>query len=746
MIEVINNKVFHLYNEKISYLFYRLKNDQLGHLYYGSRIHNLDRHNIEYLIKKDNKAAGTVKYGIEDRKFTLADTMQEYPIFGTSDYKDGGITLYDDQTPIYPDFVFESYEIKDGKKRISGFPCSYGSDSKILVITLVEKHYNIVLKQYYTIFNDSAIVVRNQKIINQGNRKIVIHGVMSTVLDLPSADFDFIHLSGAWLKERHIKKHSLSQGKVCVDSLRGASSHHQNPFVALQKKDATLLKGEVYGFNLIYSGNFLAQVEVDEWDNSRVMLGINPKYFTWTLNNGDVFKTPEALMGYSESGMNGLSLEFSNFIENHIIDIKWKKTKRPIVFNSWEAAYFDYDHYRLLELAKIVKELGMECFVIDDGWFGNRNNDQSSLGDWYVNQTKFPNGLKGFAKDIENLGLDLGIWFEPEMISPDSKLYHDHPEWVVGHLAPRKAIARNQYVLDFSDPEVIDNVFNQMKKIIEEANVKYIKWDMNRNITEAYSNYLQQKNIDQTEFFHRYILGLYDLYERITSNFPNILIEGCAGGGGRYDLGILYYSPQIWVSDDSDAIERLKIQFGTAMAYPLSSLSNHVSVVPNHQTGRIVPLQTRYNVAMFGSLGYELDLDKLNDNERKIIKEQIIDYKKYRNLILNGDFYKIISPFEQDQNEVAWAIINEDKSEAIVGIYYILTKPNNKPYEYIRLPFLNDDKYYCINNEDVISGELIKKIGLKKPYQFNGANEIMAQLKGDFQSWIFYIKEVNKER
>lgn len=746
MIEVINNKVFHLYNEKISYLFYRLKNDQLGHLYYGSRIHNLDQQNIEYLIKKDNKAAGTVKFGIEDRKFTLADMMQEYPVFGTSDYKDGGIILYDDQIPIYPDFVYESYEIRDGKKRRSGFPCSYGSDSKTLVITLVEKYYNVILKQYYTIFNDSAVVVRNQKIINHGNHKIVIHGAMSTVLDLPSADYDFIHLSGAWLKERHMKKHSLSQGKVYVDSLRGASSHHQNPFVALQEKDATLLQGEVYGFNLIYSGNFLAQVEVDEWDNTRVMLGINPKYFTWTLNTGQIFKTPEAIMGYSDKGMNGLSLEFSMFVENHIIDTKWKNTKRPIVFNSWEAAYFDYDHYRLLELAKIAKELGMECFVIDDGWFGNRNDDQSSLGDWYINQNKFPEGLNGFAKDIENLGLDLGIWFEPEMISPNSKLYHEHPEWIVGHLAQRKAIARNQYVLDFSNPEVIDNIFNQMKKIIEEANVKYIKWDMNRNITEAYSNYLQKQKINQTEFFHRYILGLYDLYERITSNFPNILIEGCAGGGGRYDLGILYYSPQIWVSDDSDAIERLKIQFGTAMAYPLSSLSNHVSVVPNHQTGRITPLQTRYNVAMFGSLGYELALDKLNEKELKIIKKQIIDYKKYRNLILNGDFYKLISPFEQDQNEVVWGVVSKDKSEAIVGAYYILTKPNNKPYEYIKIPFLKDDKYYCINNEDVISGEVIKRIGLRKPYQFNGANETMAKLKGDFQSWIFYMKEVNEER
>ena len=744
MIDIINDQIFHLSNEKVSYIFYLLKNKQLGHLYYGKSIKNLTKEDIQYFLNRDNKAAGTVKFYGDDNKFTLADTLQEYPVFGTSDFKDGGLSVFEDNTPLYLDFQYEKYEIINGKKKISGFPSSYAdeNESQTLIVFMKDKSYDITLEQRYTIFKDSSIIVRNQIISNNGQRKITIKKSMSTVLDLPSSDYDFVHLSGAWLKERHIKKHNLCQGVVSISSLRGASSHHQNSFVALEHKDATLTSGDVYGFNLIYSGNFLAQAEVDEWDNTRVMLGVNPEYFSWTLGNEESFMTPEAVMCFSDNGMNGLSVEFSHFIQKHIVNRKCSSERRPIVFNNWEATYFDFNHDSLLELAGMAKELGMECFVIDDGWFGKRDHDKTSLGDWTVNEKKFPRGIKEFSKDINKLGLQLGIWFEPEMISPDSDLYKAHPDWAVHHECERYSVGRGQYVLDFSNPEVIDNIFNQMKKIILETDVKYIKWDLNRNITEAFSQYLKREEINQTEFFHRYVLGFYDLYERITSEFPHILIEGCAGGGGRYDLGVLYYSPQIWASDDSDAIERLKIQFGTATAYPISTLSNHVSIVPNHQVDRITSLDTRYNVASFGALGYELDLKKLTDVEKEAIKNQIKHYKKYRDLILNGEFHKLVSPFEKGGNDIVWGVVNAEESEALVGVYRILAEPNGKPYEYIKIPFLSEDKYYEIDGEYVLSGDAIKKIGIKKPYQFNGVNAPMAKMKGDFQSWVFHIKEV----
>ena len=744
MIEVINNQVFHLSNDKVSYIFYILENNHLGHLYYGKTIHTFTDETFEYFLSHENKSAGTVKYSKENTKFSLADTMQEYPAFGISDYKDGGLSIYEDSTPLYLDLKYKSYKIKKGKTKIKGFPTSYGSndDTETISIILEDKNYNIQVEQRYTIFKDQSVIVRNQVIVNNGDKKITIQKAMSTVLDLPDSNYNFVHLSGAWLKERHIKKHSLSQGTVSVGSLKGASSHHQNPFVAMEHVDATLTSGTVYGFNLIYSGNFLAQVEVDEWGSSRAMLGIHPEYFSWALEKGQELMTPEAVMCYSQQGMNGLSIAFSQFISSHIIDEKWKDTPKPIVFNSWEAAYYNMNHDILSDLAKSAKELGMECFVIDDGWFGERNNDKSSLGDWYVNKNKFPRGLRSFSDEIHDMGMQLGIWFEPEMVSPHSQLYKDHPDWVVHHNSDRYCIARSQYVLDFSNPAVVDNIYSQLEAIIREAKIDYIKWDYNRNITEAYSQYLKKEGMNQTEFFHRNILGFYDLYERITEAFPNILIEGCAGGGGRYDLGVLYYSPLIWVSDNTDAVERLKIQFGTATAYPLSTLSNHVSICPNHQMSRETSLDMRYHVASFGHLGYELDLSLLSNDEKEVIKEQIINYKKYRDLMTHGTLHKLVSPFEKGRNECCIAVSNDDNSQIVVGVYRILGEPNCKSQEYIQIPFVDDKSLYSIDGQYVVPGDVIRNIGIRKPYQFNGINLATAKMKGDFQSWVFHIEKV----
>lgn len=745
MIEIISNKYFHLRNNKVSYIFYIMPNNQLGHLYYGAALDQLSELDLDYLSKRENKAAGTVKFAEGDGVFTLSDRPHEYPVYGTSDFKSGAVEIFDNETPLYLDFQYETYSITKGKKRVLSKPATYAeeNESETLTIVLNEQDHKLRLELNYTLFKESAIIGINQRLTNIGLTSKKITKMLSGQLELSSADFDFLHLAGAWLKERHITRHNLAQGTVSISSLKGASGHQHNPFIALQHKNGTVNNGEVYAMNLVYSGNFLGQAEVDEWDNTRLMLGIHSEQFSWTIQAEQSFETPECILGYSKEGLNGIANEYSNFIENHIIDRKWRKQNRPIVINNWEATYFDFDQNKLLELAQSSKELGIECFVVDDGWFSNRDSDRSSLGDWYCDTRKFPDGLKSFADKIHKMNLQLGIWFEPEMVSPDSHLYKKHPDWVVRHPYKRISIGRGQYVLDFANPEVVENIYQQMRKVIEETKLDYIKWDMNRNITEAYSTYLEQKGLNQTEFFHRYILGVYELYTKILSEFPNVLIEGCAGGGGRYDLGILYYSPQIWPSDDSDAVERLQIQSGTLLAYPLSSFSNHVSVTPNHQVGRMTSLKMRQDTAMFGPLGYELDVNAMDSQERKEIAERIAFYKEHRELLTFGTFRQLIE-LEKSNNEYCWIVYDEQTGEGIIGFYRVLARPNPSTLEYISVPFVSESEVYQVNNEK-ISGKLLKEVGIRKPYQFNGANHAMAQVKGDYQSFIYYIKAVRDE-
>lgn len=741
MIEVINGNVFHLQNNRISYVFYIMKNDQLGHLYFGNPLGRLSEMDIRYLIERNNKSGGTVKFSQEDGMFTLADQAQEYPVYGSSDFKEGAIDVFHENEPWYLDFKFVRYHLSKGKERQLAVPSAYAAadESETLTIQLSDEEHRLDLSLSFSIFTDFAVIAKNQQIVNRGQDPVRIQKMLSGVLELPSADYDFLQLSGAWLKERHIKRRKLEQGTVSAGSLKGASGHQHNPFIALVEKNADNNKGNVYAANLIYSGNFLGQVEVDEWDNTRLMIGINPAYFSWELNADESFSTPEALLFFSDQGLNGISNQTGRFAEKHIIDRKWSNEIRPIVFNNWEATYFDFDQKKLLALAKAGKDLGMECFVIDDGWFGKRDNAKSSLGDWYADPKKFPDGLGKFARQIHEMKLQLGIWFEPEMISPDSDLYRLHPEWVVKHPYSRASVGRGQFVLDFADPKVVDAIYGQLKKVILDTQLDYIKWDMNRNITEAYSNYLSQKKIDQTEFFHRYILGVYSLYAKILTDFPEILIEGCAGGGGRYDLGILFYSPQIWPSDDSDAVERLKIQSGTLLGYPLSSFSNHVSASPNHQIERITSLKMRQDVAMFGPLGYELNLAALSDHEKEEITARIAFYKNNRQLLTFGTFYQLIE-VKEDSNEYAWAVFNEEKTEAVIAFFRILAKPNSSVQEFLKVPFICTDRTYLVNGQTV-SGQVLKNIGIRKPYQFNGVNHDQAEVKGDFQSYTYYLKE-----
>ncbi|WP_049150661.1 alpha-galactosidase [Lactobacillus gasseri] len=742
MIDVIDNKYFYLHNDAVAYLFDLLPNYQLEHLYYGEDLGELSKNDLEYMSLHPNKASGTVKFSKKIKNFTLADRMQEFPTYGTSDFREGAVSIENEGAYLYPDFKYDHFEITTGKKRNLDFPTSYGNDSENLIVYLIDTDHQLELQLTYSIFKDLSAIVRKATIINHGKREVKLTNLQSTVLDLPNDSYDFLQLSGAWTKERHITNRPLTQGITKIESLRGASSHQENPVIALVDKNVTNDAGNIYASNLIYSGNFISQVEVDEWGQSRLMTGISPATFKWKLAPNQDFSTPEAVLFYSKQGFNGLMKQTHNFVKKHIIDQKWQQRDRPIVINNWEATYFDFNEEKLLKLATQAKQLGIECFVLDDGWFGKRDSDNSSLGNWIVDRKKFPQGLDHFSEQVHKMGMKFGLWFEPEMVSADTGLYQEHPDWVVRHPYKRYSVGRRQYVLDFANPAVVDNIYQQMAKIIEDAQVDYIKWDMNRNITEAYSPYLHSINHPQGEFFHRYIQGVYKLYAKLLTRFSDLLIEGCASGGGRFDLGILYYSPQIWPSDDSDAAERLDIMSGTLLAYPLSTFSNHVSAVPNDQVKRITSLKFRQNVACFGPLGYELDLGKLSTEERNQIKNWIRWYKENRKLLVNGTFDQLLK-FDPSQNTYAWSVSNSNKQ--IVGFYRKLARPNETLDQYLPLKHLNDHQKYQINSDQMVSGRVLQKFGLREPYQFNASNPDTAQISGDFQSYLYQIKTIDRK-
>ncbi|KFL96804.1 alpha-galactosidase [Lactobacillus gasseri] len=742
MIDVIDNKYFYLHNGAVAYLFGLLSNHQLEHLYYGEDLGELSKNDLEYMSLHPNKASGTVKYSKKIKNFTLADRMQEFPTYGTSDFREGAVSIENEGAYLYPDFKYDHFEITTGKKRNLDFPTSYGNDSENLIVSLIDTDHQLELQLSYSIFENLSAIVRKATIINHGKQEVKLTNLQSTVLDLPNDSYDFLQLSGAWTKERHITTRPLTQGITKIESLRGASSHQENPFIALVDKNVTNDSGNIYASNLIYSGNFISQVEVDEWGQSRLMTGINPATFKWKLAPNQDFSTPEAVLFYSKQGFNGLMKQTHNFVKKHIIDQKWQQRDRLIVINNWEATYFDFNEEKLLKLAAQANQLGIECFVLDDGWFGKRDSDNSSLGNWTVDKRKFPQGLDHFSAQVHKMGMKFGLWFEPEMVSADTELYNMHPDWVVRHPYKRYSVGRRQYVLDFANPAVVDNIYQQMAKIIEDAQVDYIKWDMNRNITEAYSPYLYSINHPQGEFFHRYIQGVYKLYAKLLTSFPDLLIEGCASGGGRFDLGILYYSPQIWPSDDSDAVERLDIMSGTLLAYPLSTFSNHVSAVPNDQVKRITSLKFRQNVACFGPLGYELDLNKLSTEEKNQIKNWIRWYKENRKLLVNGTFDQLLK-FDPSQNTYAWSVSNSNKQ--IVGFYRKLARPNETLDQYLPLKHLNDHQKYQINFDQMVSGRVLQKFGLREPYQFNASNPDTAQISGDFQSYLYQIKTIDRK-
>lgn len=687
-------KVFHLNNGRISYLFYVMESGQLGHLYFGRALN--PEGNYLHMVEKAHRPMTT--YINEGDLYTSYEHLrQEYPSYGTSDYRYPALEIQGGDGSRISKLEYKSYEIIKGKKALPNLPATYTEDDEeavTLEITMKDEWRNLEVIFSYSIFRDVDAVARSVRFINCGEEDLFINRAMSMSIDMPDGDYQSLQLSGSWARERSVKVRDLEPGITAVSSMRGNSSHQHNPFMALKRKDTTEQKGDAYGFSLIYSGNFLAQAEVDNYNVLRLMMGINPFGFQWKLESGDNFATPEAIMVYSKEGLNGMSLQFHRLYRKRLARGYWRDKERPVLINNWEATQFDYVEEDLIKFAKKAKECGIELFVLDDGWFGKRNDDKRGLGDWKANREKLPNGIEGLSEKIEELGMKFGLWFEPEMVNKDSDFFRSHPDYILQTPGRSASHGRNQFVLDFSRKEVVDAVYGQMYELLSKAKISYIKWDMNRSISECYSaSYPVDR---QGEIFHRYILGVYDLHERLIQAFPTLLIESCSSGGGRFDPGMLYYAPQGWVSDDSDAVERLKIQYGTSFVYPLSSMGAHVSACPNEQVGRNTPIETRGNVAFTGAFGYELDLNKLSETEIETVKKQVAFYKENRGFIAKGDFYRLLSPFEG--NFAAWEIVDSERSKALVTVTRMLSEING-PYRRLPLRGLDENRKYHIKSQ-----------------------------------------------
>lgn len=730
-----SSKTFHLTNGKISYLMKLLPNGQVGQLYFGKAIR--DSENFDHLLEMHHRPMTSWVFE-GDKLFSLDHTRQEYPSYGTTDFRHPAVEVLQPNGSRITNLVCTSHTVAAGKPRLEGLPATYcedNSEAETLTLHLHDDLIGLSVDLSYTLFAEHAAIARSVRFVNDGALDLHLTHAMSLSLDLPDSNYEFIHFSGAWSRERHMKIRRLEQGVQSVESTRGTSSHNHNPFVILRRPGTDEEKGEAIGFSLVYSGNFLAQAEVDTWDVTRVTMGINPFGFDWKLEPGETFQTPEAVMVYSCEGMGGMSRTFHKLYRSRLARGQWRDKPRPILINNWEATYFDFTEDKLVAIAETARNDGVELFVLDDGWFGARSNDCAGLGDWHANTDRLARGIPGLAERIDALGMKFGLWFEPEMVNKDSDLYRAHPDWIISTPDRRVSHGRNQYVLDFSRPEVVDNIYNQMSAILSSAKVSYIKWDMNRCITEAFSNALPADR--QGELFHRYILGVYSLYERLTTNFPHVLFESCASGGGRFDPGLLYYAPQGWASDNSDAVSRMKIQYGTTFCYPISSIGAHVSAVPNHQVNRITPISTRANVAHFGTFGYELDLNKLTEEERELVREQIRFMKEYREIIQFGEFYRLQSPF--DGNFLAWMVVSPDQKTALVGWYKVLNEVNG-PFRRLRLRGLNPELRYSVDGDDGHFGDELMNVGLVATDSAAGECQPFERKSFDFDSHIFVLK------
>lgn len=744
-------KQFHLFNNKMSYIIRIMENGQLEHLYIGKCV--CPESDYSYLSERGHRDMQACPI-MGQPYFSPEHIRQEYPCYGHGDMRMPAFEIEREDGSRVVDFKYVSHHIYYGKKSLDPLPgiyCESGDEAETLELVLTDEQIHTDIILYYTIFPCASAIIRHAEFYCHGKEHISIETAMSFGIDLPDMDYEMIDLAGSWSRERHIRRHALDYGIQSVYSLRGSCSSHQfNPFIALARNNTEENSGEVIGMSLLYSGDFLAQAEVDNFGVTRVTMGIHPQEFSWPLCSGEKFVTPEAVIVYSDQGMGEMSSTFHWLYRNRLARGVWRDRERPILINNWEATYFSFNEASLLKIAQKAAEIGIELFVLDDGWFGHRNDSSSSLGDWYVNEEKLQGGLKGFAEKINALGMGVGIWIEPEMVSEDSELYRKHPDWVLGDSRRTLSKARNQYVLDFSRPEVVDEVYRQLMAAFKDIPITYIKWDHNRSMSEVFS--AGGGKDYQGTVRHRFILGMYSLYAKMIADFPGILFESCASGGARFDPGMLYYAPQAWCSDNTDAIERIRIQYGTSLVYPLSSIGSHVSAVPNEQVKRITPLRTRAAVAYFGTFGYEQDLTKVCGEELEEMKQQIRFMKRYRRLIQRGAFIRLISPFEKDGNIAAWEVISEDGEEVLIAYFRILQRPE-APYTRLHLAGLGEkDNYLCqeIKNCCETESELVKyyrtgselmNIGLIMSDESSGCKGAAPEVQGDFLARMFLLKK-----
>ncbi|MCR4615376.1 MAG: alpha-galactosidase [Clostridiales bacterium] len=696
-------KIFKLDTSDTSYVIKIYDENYLLNLYYGKKIPDVNFKGFEKRLPSASFSPSNPVIG--EHGFSPDSAPIEYGCNGAGDFRISALSVRNANGDNVTDIRYVSHKIYAGKKPIPSLPSTYANtddEAQILEITTEDKVTGLQAVLVYTVFENCPVMTRSIRLTNPTDKPMHVERVFSLCLDLPSMYYDMITLYGRHCCERNIQRRPLAHGVQGVESKRGVSGHSQNPFAAIVSRGADEDHGEAYGFNLVYSGNFSALAECDHNGTTRFIMGINPEGFEWFLDSGETFYSPEAVSVYTDKGIGEMSRIFHRFYNSNLIRGKYKTQKRPLLINSWEAAYFDFDTEKLVAFAESAKELGIEMLVMDDGWFGKRNCDNSSLGDWFVNEEKLPGGLKPLIERINQQGLKFGIWYEPEMISPDSDLFRAQPDWQV-HVRDREPmIGRNQYVLDVSREDVRENIWGQIYKVLSENKIDYVKWDFNRNISDAGSALLPPER--SKEFFHRFILGTYDLLNRLTTAFPDILLEGCSGGGGRFDPAMLAFSPQIWTSDNTDPIERLYIQFGTSMCYPASAQGAHVSACD--RTG----YKTKGDVAMWGTFGYELDPRKLTPEDREIVKNHVASYHKYYDLIRGGDLYRLISPFENSRL-AAWQIVAGDKSSFLFTMVCMLKKDNVMTF--VKFKGLDENARY--KNEadgEIYSGAFLMNVGL----------------------------------
>ncbi len=702
-------RVFKLDTPKTSYLIGIVDEENfVGHIYYGKRIAS---HDLAYLMRTQEPPFVPCENN-RDRLSFLDSCPMEYPAHGLGDFRESAVSVRTPggHTALQP--AYKEHRIYAGKPALAGLPATFGGEGECATLELhcVDSVLGLRVILCYTAFEDVDVIARSVKVVNEGTQDIYLTKVMSACLDMDNRDFDLITLHGSWARERHINRRPLAPGFQGVSSLRGESSHQEHPFIALLSHNADQDAGEVYGMSFVYSGNFLAQAYLSQFDAVRAVIGIHPTDFCWKLGAGESFQAPEAVMVYSAEGLGGMTRNFHDLFRNHLIRGEYKDKKRPVLINNWEATYFDFNTEKLIAIAKQASALGIEMLVMDDGWFGHRNDDNSSLGDWFVNEQKLPGGLKYLVDEVNKLGMKFGIWLEPEMISPDSELYSAHPDWAISIPGRTPGLCRNQYVLDLSRQEIVDYVYGRISDILHSANIEYVKWDMNRQLADIGSAGLPADR--QGELFHRYVLGVYQLQERMITEFPHLLLENCSGGGARFDPGMLYYSPQIWCSDDTDAIERLEIQEGTSLIYPLSSMGAHVSDCPNHTVGRVTPFETRGYVALAGTFGYELDVTKIPEEDRNMIPEQVKMYHAYSDLVRTGDYYRVAS-YSENHKYDCYMVVSKDKKEALVTFIQVMMRPNYHSRR-IYLKGLDPQKNYRIEGEErIYSGEAMMYAGIQ---------------------------------